>query len=182
LVADGGAECPAATRAPPFIATPTPWITLLTSLAIHSSVFHLAGNAWFLYLFGRVVEDATGHLRTTALIIVGGILGALAHVIASPESVRPLVGASGSIAALMGAALIWFPHTPVVMVLPVGLREVGLRWFVGVWFVVQVLSIWLADVSLLAHLVGALAGVALALALRWAGLVEERSFAPRVSN
>ena len=82
---------------------------LPTSLFMHAGIMHLAGNVYFLIVFGRIVEAAWGPLRFAALYLAGGLLASLAHWAVYPDSTLPVIGASGAIAALMGAVAVAFP-------------------------------------------------------------------------
>src|SRR5262249_6617724 len=72
-----------------------PWKTLFTSMFLHGGWMHLLGNMWFLWVFGNNVEDAMGHRRFLAFYLLCGLAAAFTQVAASPDSVVPMVGASG---------------------------------------------------------------------------------------
>jgi len=92
----------------------------LTSMFLHTGLLHLVGNLLFLWWFGPNVEDALGRVRFLAFYVAGGLVAAAAQVAIDPSSTVPLVGASGAIAAVMGAYLRLYPwaHVLTVILLP----------------------------------------------------------------
>jgi membrane associated rhomboid family serine protease len=141
------------------------WMTLFTSLFLHGSLFHLLGNLVFLWVFGDNVEDAMGHLRFLAFFLLCGAAAGLTHAFMDPESGRPLIGASGSIAGVVAAYLILYPR---VRLWGLFLNGIPLRlpalFAIAFWLVVQLVSALLgADegVGWFAHLGGFVAGVIL---------------------
>src|SRR5579862_9326482 len=85
-------------------------ITILTSMFMHASWSHIIGNMIFLWAFGPEIEDVMGPGRYTAFYLVGGIAAMLAQVAIDPQSTIPNLGASGAIAAVMGAFLVTYPR------------------------------------------------------------------------
>ena len=79
------------------------WATLLTATFLHGGPLHIIGNTVFLWIFGPAVEDEIGHLKFAALYLAGGMCGWLAEIAAEPTSTVANLGASGAIAAIMGA-------------------------------------------------------------------------------
>jgi membrane associated rhomboid family serine protease len=94
---------------------------LFTSMFLHGSWVHLLGNMWFLWIFGRNVEDAMTRPRFLAFYLLGGLAAALGQVAASPSSGIPMVGASGAISGVMGAYLILYPTVRVYALVPLGI-------------------------------------------------------------
>jgi membrane associated rhomboid family serine protease len=90
------------------------WSQLLTSMFIHGGFLHILGNMWFLWVFGRGVEDLIGHGRYLFLYLVCGVIAAFTQMLVSPSSPIPTVGASGAIAGVMGGYLVKFPRARVV--------------------------------------------------------------------
>src|SRR5712691_13415603 len=86
------------------------WITILTSMFMHASWSHIIGNMVFLWAFGPEIEDAMGPTRYLVFYLVGGVVAMLAQVAVSPSSTVPNLGASGAIAAVMGAFLVTYPR------------------------------------------------------------------------
>jgi membrane associated rhomboid family serine protease len=154
--------------------------TLVTSLFLHASAWHLVGNGLFLLIFGVPAERALGPWRLLALFLVGG---ALANTLAAALLVEPgrvVVGASGGISAIIGAYLVLFPHARLGVVVPLGLWLEFVRapaaLLIGLWVVLQYLLTFVGSavgaVAWWAHLGGFVVGVALAFAFRSA--VRER--------
>ncbi|MBM4336625.1 MAG: rhomboid family intramembrane serine protease [Deltaproteobacteria bacterium] len=121
-----------------------PYRPLLSSMFLHGSIAHFAGNMLFLWVFGDNVEDRLGHLRYGLFYLAGGVVAGLAHVAASPESIVPTIGASGAIAAVMGAYMLLYPHahvhTLVIFVFIVRVISVPAVVWLGLWFVFQVIA------------------------------------------
>jgi membrane associated rhomboid family serine protease len=150
------------------------WLTLLTAMFLHGSPLHLAGNMLYLWIFGDNVEEVLGAFWFLGFYLLCGLVGSLAQIVASPDSVLPTLGASGAIAGVMGAYVVWFPHHRIRVLVFRFLTEMPALMVVGLWIVLQ---IWLGlgslqrvgevgGVAYLAHVGGALTGVSLALALR----------------
>ena len=154
-------------------------LPLFTSMFLHGGWMHLIGNMWFLWLFGDNVEDRVGHGRYLLLYLVGGLVGALTHWFFNLNSMVPTVGASGAIAAVMGAYLITFPRARIRTLVPL---FIFLTWFdvpafiiLFYWLLLQLLSgvasVAVADpmqggVAFFAHVGGFLAGIPLMMLLR----------------
>ena len=117
-----------------------PWLAILTSMFLHGGWFHLLFNMWFLWIFGNNVEDHLGKIRYLLFYLAGGVVATLAHVAIGPDSTVPIVGASGAIAAVMGAYLVWFPDARVrtlVFVFLVFFVEIAAKWLLLAWLVSQ---------------------------------------------
>ncbi|MFI5316588.1 MAG: rhomboid family intramembrane serine protease [Myxococcota bacterium] len=116
----------------------------VTSMFLHAGFVHFAGNMLFLWIFGDNVEDRMGHLGYALFYLAGGLAAGAAHVLANPGSVVPTVGASGAIAAVMGAYMVLFPasriETLVIVVFIVRVIPVPAVLWLGLWFVFQLLS------------------------------------------
>ena len=93
------------------------WETLVTYMFLHEGWWHLIGNMWFLWVYGRNIEDLFGHVRFFAFYLACGIAAGLIQMAADPHSVIPTIGASGAIAGVMGAYLNKLPRSRVVTVL-----------------------------------------------------------------
>jgi membrane associated rhomboid family serine protease len=151
--------------------------TLVTALFLHGGLWHLAGNMLFLWIFGDNLEDQLGHVRYLAYYLAAGVAGNLLQVLADPASGIPLIGASGSIAGIMGGYMLLFPRArvDVVIIFLIFFRVFALpAWMVlGVWFGLQIameLSAGQGDgVAYLAHVGGFVAGLAMIFPL-WARL------------
>jgi membrane associated rhomboid family serine protease len=120
------------------------WITILTAMFMHGSWSHIIGNMIFLWAFGPEIEDAMGPIRYLAFYLLGGVAAMLAQVAASPHSTVPNLGASGAIAAVMGAFLITYPRDRIKSVLFIGwfgrITFVPAALLIGLWFVIQLFS------------------------------------------
>ena len=120
------------------------WATLFTSMFLHGGFLHFAGNMLYLWIFGDNVEDRMGHGRFLTFYLLCGVAAALAQTIMSPDSVVPMVGASGAIAGVMGAYFVMYPHSRIVTLVPIflfiQLIEIPAIFFLGIWFVMQFLS------------------------------------------
>ncbi len=93
--------------------------TVLSSMFLHGGLLHLAGNMWFLWIFGNNVEDVLRPARYLLFYLLCGIAAALTHVIATPQSLVPLVGASGAVSGVLGAYLIRFPRARLTLLTPI---------------------------------------------------------------
>ncbi len=113
----------------------------LTSMFMHAGLAHLLGNMLYLWIFGDNVEDALGHVRYLAFYLAGGFFASFTHVFLYPMSTIPTVGASGAIAAVLGAYLLLYPHQRVVTIIPLGffiqVARLPAVIVLGVWFLLQ---------------------------------------------
>jgi rhomboid family protein len=144
---------------------------LITSMFLHGSWMHLLGNMWFLWIFGNNIEDSMGRLRFIVFYLLCGLAAAFGQVLTNPNSVIPMVGASGAISGVMGAYLILYPNVRVFAMVPLGffLTSVALPAWVmlGYWFLIQFVSglVTIAGdmggVAFWAHVGGFVAGVVL---------------------
>lgn len=119
-------------------------LSLLTSMFLHGGWMHLIGNMLFLWVFGRNVEDLIGGPSFLAFYILGGIAAGVVHVIVNAHSVLPTIGASGAIAAVMGAYLIKFPRSRIVTLIFifffVTTAEIPAAFILLYWFAIQFFS------------------------------------------
>jgi membrane associated rhomboid family serine protease len=119
-------------------------ITLLTAMFIHGGWFHIIGNMIFFWAFGPEIEDTMGRARFLVFYLSGGLAATLAQVLINPDSSIPNLGASGAIAAVMGAFLITFPRdrfrTIVFLGIFVTIVFIPAIILVGLWFVLQFFS------------------------------------------
>jgi membrane associated rhomboid family serine protease len=98
------------------------WLTIFTSMFMHSGLLHIGGNMLYLWIFGNNIEDALGHAKFLLFYLVCGVLAAAAHIFASihsPDSMVPTVGASGAIAGVLGAYLLLFPGSRILTLVPI---------------------------------------------------------------
>jgi len=117
------------------------WYAPFTSMFLHGGWFHLLGNMWFLYVFGKGVEDAMGHFRFLVFYMVSGLAAAAAQVGAGPDSALPMVGASGAISGVMGAYVVLYPlvrvHTLIFLGFLVTRVALPAYLMLGYWFLIQ---------------------------------------------
>jgi membrane associated rhomboid family serine protease len=120
------------------------WVAVLTSMFLHGSLLHFGGNMLYLWIFGDNVEDRMGHGRFLVFYLLCGTAAALAQTIVNPDSLVPMVGASGAIAGVMGAYFVLYPRSRIVTLLPLffffQIVEIPAIFFLGFWFLMQLLS------------------------------------------
>ncbi len=128
----------------PYLFGYTKWevaMTLVTSLFLHGGFVHLFGNMIYLWTFGDAVEDALGHAGYFFFFVASGVVGSLAHTIFFPGSPIASIGASGSIAGVLGAFLVLQPHARIVTLFPLviywAMAEIRATLFLPVWFIMQ---------------------------------------------
>jgi rhomboid family protein len=118
--------------------------TILTSMFLHGSWFHVLGNMWFLWIFGDNVEDLLGHAKFLLFYMLCGVAAGVAHTISNPYSTLPTVGASGAIAGVMGAYLVKFPRSRVLTLVFVFFFitwiEIPAPVMLAYWFFIQLFS------------------------------------------
>jgi membrane associated rhomboid family serine protease len=146
-------------------------ITLLTSMFMHASWMHIIGNMVFLWAFGPAMEDAMGHLRYLIFYLAGGIIAMGAQVLGDPNSHIPTLGASGAIAAVMGAFIVTYPRdrirTLLFIFIFIRITFIPAVFLIGFWILLQVLNFGVVaeahtgGVAYLAHIGGFLFGVVL---------------------
>lgn len=142
------------------------YLGAITSMFLHGGLLHLLGNMWSLWIFGNNIEDRLGHFRYLLFYLVGGVVATVAYVAVQPSSTVPVVGASGAVAAIMGAYLVWFPNAPIRTLIFIYLRDVSAKWFLGFWFVSQFFTGADSNVAWMAHVGGFVFGVLIGLLVR----------------
>lgn len=147
--------------------------TLLTMMFMHGSLLHLISNMWMLWVFGDNVEDRLGRFVYPFFYLVGGVLGTLAQWAIDPMSTQPVIGASGAVAAVLGAYAVTFPHAKVRTLIFIGiplLFDLPALIVLGAWFLMQTLLGFEglggpadvnASVAFWAHIGGFIAGLVL---------------------
>lgn len=137
-------------------------VTLITSLFLHGGYVHLVGNLIYLAIFGNDIEDALGHVRYAVFYLLCGAGGSIAHALVFPASTIPSIGASGSIAGILGAFLLLHTTAKIVTLFPLVvswvIAEIPALVYLPIWFVMQFANGWLALAS--ARSVQEVAGVA----------------------
>ena len=144
------------------------WITIFTAMFMHGSWSHIIGNMIFLWAFAPQVEEAMGPWRYLAFYLSGGVVAMLAQLMAATGSTVPMLGASGAIAAVMGAFLVTYPRHEIRVVLMffvfVRVAFVPAAVLIGVWFLVQLLNLGAVanvetgGVAYVAHVAGLIYG------------------------
>jgi membrane associated rhomboid family serine protease len=152
-----------------------PPFTILTSMFLHGGFMHIAGNMLFLWIFGNNVEDVLGRTRFLAFYLACGVAAALAQVAVTVASgdpaslLVPMVGASGAIAGVLAAYMVLFPRARVLTLIPIfffiRVVYVPAGFFIGLWFVIQLLSAFIgaegSGVAFVAHVGGFITGFVL---------------------
>jgi membrane associated rhomboid family serine protease len=118
--------------------------TLFTSQFLHAGWMHIIGNMLYLWIFGDNVEDRLGHFGYLVFYLGAGAVAAILQVYFNPYSTVPMLGASGAIAAVMGAYFVLYPQsrvlTAIFIVIFFDVVEIPAVFFLGIWFVMQLLS------------------------------------------
>jgi len=119
-------------------------LSLLTSMFLHGGWVHVISNMLFLGVFGDNVEAVLGKLRYLIFYLGGGLAASAAQILLNPASQQPIVGASGAVAAALGAYVVMFPRSQVRVLVFFGYfaptTRVAAFLFIGIWFVTQLLS------------------------------------------
>jgi membrane associated rhomboid family serine protease len=144
------------------------WITLLTAMFLHGSWSHILGNMVFLWAFGPEIEDSMGRLRYLVFDLAGGLVAMLAQVAVTFGSTVPNLGASGAIAAVMGAFLVTYPRDKIrsllIILVFIQVTRIPAALLIGVWFLIQLLNVGsvataqAGGVAYLAHVAGVIFG------------------------
>jgi membrane associated rhomboid family serine protease len=173
---------------------PEPWgVSWFTAMFMHGSWDHILGNMLFLAIFGKNVEDAFGHLRYLAFYVAGGFVAAMTQALmtiiggTTADRLAPMLGASGAIAAVLGAYFVLYPDSRIltlVLVFPVRITA----WvFLGLWFLYQLLEANFGffsasanggGVAFFAHVGGFLFGLIATALLAGSGVLEAGSAEP----
>ena len=117
-------------------------LTLITSQFLHGGWMHLLGNMLFLWIFGNNIEDCLGHFKFIIFYLTCGIFAALTQWFFSASSPIPSLGASGSIAGILGAYILRYPKAQILTIIPLGIPipvRVSALFFLGIWFLQQAL-------------------------------------------
>lgn len=120
------------------------WETIFTSMFLHASLLHIGGNMLFLAIFGPAVEDRLGPARFLAFYLIGGVIALGAQVAAGTSSTAPVLGASGAIAAVLGAYILLFPRARVLTLVFIffffTIIELPAALLLALWFALQVVE------------------------------------------
>ena len=152
-----------------------PWLTIFTSMFLHGNLLHIGGNMLYLWIFGNNIEDVLGHFKFVAFYLLAGAAAAMAQVLSNPMDPKPMVGASGAIAGVLGAYMVLFPRARVITLLIVfyfiRIAALPASLVLGFWIALQIInSLMLGSgmmpgggVAYAAHVGGFAAGVILIL-------------------
>jgi membrane associated rhomboid family serine protease len=136
------------------------WPALFSSMFLHGGWLHIVGNMWYLWIFGDNVEDRMGHGRYLVFYLLGGAMAGIAHALVNPDSYTPTIGASGAVAAVMGAYFVLYPRSRVLTLIPlfifIEIIEIPAVFFLGFWFLMQLFS----GAGSIAHTSGSQGGIA----------------------
>jgi membrane associated rhomboid family serine protease len=162
-----------------------PSLTLVTYMFLHGGWLHVLLNMLFLFVFGDNIEDALGRARFVVFYVLCGVAGGAAHVLASPQSNVPLVGASGAIAGVIAAYMMIRPCAKIT-VLVFGFIPFRLAsyWVLGFWALSQVwhvFSLAKSDTAWWAHVGGLVAGAMLIVVIRPAGVALFECMTPETA-
>ena len=171
------AELTAAVEAGDWLSRPV--LDVFTSMFLHAGWLHLLGNMLYLWIFGNNVEDRMGRILFLLFYLAGGVAAVAAQTLIDPTSTEPMIGASGAIAAVLGAYLVLFPGAKIQSLVFLGffyqLIAVPALLVLGFWFVLQVIdglgSLGASDevasnVAFFAHIGGFVAGAVIAIPFR----------------
>jgi membrane associated rhomboid family serine protease len=153
------------TLSPDLVRLPA-WLTLFTSQFLHGSWMHLIGNMLFLWIFGDNIEDSMGHLRFAVFYLLCGALAGLAFAASGPSVEAPTVGASGAIAAVLGAYIVLHPRARILVLIGFWPLRMPAYLVLGIWILFQVLNAVYAqpdeaEVAFVAHVAGFFLGAIL---------------------
>jgi membrane associated rhomboid family serine protease len=147
----------------------SPFSSVIAAMFIHGNLFHLAGNMLYLWIFGDNVEDSLGRGRFVFFYLISGIVATYTFAISGPDSLVPMVGASGAISGILGAYIILFPSARVTTLVFFGLfwvMRIPALLVIGYWAFFQVLNGLLSEseiqqggIAWLAHVGGFVVGL-----------------------
>jgi membrane associated rhomboid family serine protease len=161
------------------------WVTIFTSMFMHGSLLHLAGNMLFLWIFGNNIEDSMDEFRFVVFYLVGGVSAVAAQVLVDPNAAVPTVGASGAIAAVLGGYAVLYPRARVITVVFIviffTIIELPALLVLGFWILIQ---LFLGASDLGSQAAGGSGGVAYFAHIGGFvfGLIAIRLFANRVQD
>jgi membrane associated rhomboid family serine protease len=142
------------------------YFNFITSMFMHGGFVHLFGNMMFLLIFGDNLENLIGHVKYAVFYLVCGIAAAFAQIFMDPNSVIPMLGASGAISGVLGGYVVLFPTRKVRAIIFNFLTTIPAVGAIGIWIVYQLILGWFTPagtggVAYAAHIGGFVAGAAL---------------------
>lgn len=154
-----------------FLSHPTAeFPTVFSSMFMHSGWAHLLGNMLYLWIFGDNVEDRFGKVKFLIFYLVAGVAATFAQLFFNPGSNLPNVGASGAIAGVLGAYILFFPNEKIRVLVGQGVIQLSALIVIGFWFLLQFVSEFSSastdadtgGVAYMAHIGGFVAGLLIA--------------------
>lgn len=148
-------------------ASPLPvYFNFLSSMFMHGDIMHIFGNMLFLWIFGDNLENLVGHFRYLVFYLMCGVAAAIGQIVTGPDSIIPMIGASGAISGVLGGYLLLFPNRPVRAIIFNFVTTVPAFVAIGIWIVYQLVLGFLSPsggggVAYAAHIGGFVAGLAL---------------------
>lgn len=120
-------------------------VSIVTSMFMHGGWLHIIGNMLFLWVFGDNVEDRMGHLGYLLFFLAAGVVASLLQGVMGPDSLVPVLGASGAVAGVLGAYIVWYPRATVKVVIPFFILifipiPIPAFIMIGLWFLQNLLS------------------------------------------
>ena len=142
------------------------YFNVISSMFMHGSIMHIAGNMLFLWIFGDNLENLLGHIRYAVFYLLCGVAAAIGQILMGPDSLIPMLGASGAISGVLGGYVLLFPQRQVWAVIFNFLTTVPAFVAIGIWILYQLISGYMTDpstggVAYAAHIGGFIAGAAL---------------------
>ena len=147
--------------------TPLPvYFNFLSSMFMHGGIMHIFGNMLFLWIFGDNLENLVGHIRYGVFYLLCGFAAAVAQILTGPDSIIPMLGASGAIAGVLGGYVLLFPKRPVRAIVFNFMTTVPAFVAIGIWIVYQIVLGYFSNaasggVAYAAHVGGFVAGIVL---------------------
>ncbi len=149
------------------------YLAMMVSMFMHAGLLHIGGNMLFLWVFGNNIEDRIGPVGYLIFYLLGGLAATAGHIAVDPNSTVPVVGASGAIAAVMGAYLVLYPrariHSLIILGFFIFFRALPAWLLLGFWFISQFAIDPDSRVAWVAHVAGFVFGVLVGLVLRATG-------------
>ena len=147
-------------------ASPLPvYFNFLSSMFMHGDIMHIFGNMLFLFIFGDNLENAIGHIRYLVFYLLCGFAAAAGQILMGPDSIIPMLGASGAISGVLGGYILLFPSRPVRAIIFNFVTTVPAFVAIGIWIVYQLVLGYLSPsgdggVAYAAHIGGFIMGIA----------------------
>jgi len=146
------------------------YMTIFSSMFMHGGVFHIAWNMLYFWIFGNNIEERLGHIRFIFFYLFCGVAAALSHILLSPDSNVPMIGASGAVSGMLGAYILLFPMAQVRTIVLLGFYitvvKIPALIVIGFWAIIQVVSGLLSQgnaahggIAFFAHVGGFVAGL-----------------------